>query len=179
MVQLCFAIFMASQAVASWQAHPIKYVGFASGQNVTVCIDGSEVKHTAAGKMGFTDGWRTWYSVCAAVRSPVSDGQVYRVRSWRTSVLGSNYAKAGRIVARYFNEARSPAQCAGLQLAVWEAIEDGGPVADFGHGRFQAQGTPAAMAFADQYYLAIGDEGQGVYLQTGDDGGQGQISTTN
>ena len=92
---------------------------------------------------------------------------------------GGRIALAGSIVAKYFDAARTPDQCAGLQLAVWEAVEDGGPHANFGAGRFRVRATMDALDYAEDFYDAIRDAQQeAAFLQGGSDGGQSQLSST-
>ena len=90
-----------------------------------------------------------------------------------TSSQNASVVKAGNIVAANFKDAQSADQCAGLQLAVWEAIEDGGDQPDFLGGHFQAGANPSVMAYAQQYYQAAGQKGNALFLRAF--GGQTQI----
>jgi hypothetical protein len=94
----------------------------------------------------------------------------------RTSDIGGNVAKAGNIVAKFFKAAQNADQCAGLQLAVWEAVEDGGARPDFGGGRFQVRANANVLAYAQQYYRGIEEKGDALYLQAGQGNGQSQIT---
>jgi hypothetical protein len=102
------------------------------------------------------------------------------VRPLSSAKVGGNVAKAGNIVAKFFGAARSADQCAGLQLAVWEAIEDGAARPDFGSGRFRSAGSAAVLGFAQEYYKGLGEPGDALYLQTaggGGNDGQSQIAS--
>ncbi len=170
------AIGLAARMAAQWQPFPIQFAASVTGETVTVCIDGSKVETTFAGKLGFRDqGNVRNLSVCANVRGPIAVGQSFWVKPLQTHRLGGNYSLAGNIVAKYFAKAQTPAQCAGLQIAVWEAIEDGGPYPNFGEGRFMVNASPAAMAWAGQYYQAVGEEGNAILLMTGNGNGQSQM----
>jgi hypothetical protein len=154
------------------------------GQNVQILHDGQVIDQTFAGKLTFKDGAHRWQSVCAAVHSPVRQGQVFTVIALKSSKAGGNIAKAGNIVAMFFKSAQTPDQCAGLQIAVWKAIEDGTDQADFTTGNFQVQASPRVMAWAAQYYTAIATAGEAAYIQTaqgqngqGNQTGQSQLST--
>lgn len=153
-----------------------------AGRRVQILLDGWIVKASQAGKLVFRDARGVGVSVCADVRAPIARGMSFMVRPFRSSEFGGAIAKAGRIVARHFREAQSTDQCAGLQLAVWEAVEDGGPRAGFREGKFQAHADASVIAYAEAYYRAIGTEGDALFLQTGPgacDGNQGQGSGQN
>jgi hypothetical protein len=177
MIQVWLTLAVAADLIFAWQPVDVQYVEGATGRPVTVCIDGRYVESTFAGKLVFRDRERSWQSVCAAVRKPIVNGQIFQVRPMRTTKAGGNIARAGNIAARYFDSARTPDQCAGLQLAIWEAIEDGGSQPDFAAGHFRVRATPAALAYAAKYFAASETEGEAIILQTGNTGGQDQIST--
>jgi hypothetical protein len=124
------------------------------GKFVNVTINGRP-ETTFAGKLAFEDDTHSWESVCADVSSPIFPGESFGGKFQSSIRRGGNYAKAGKIVAKYFNEAKTPEQCAGLQLAVWSAIENGSKKADFSSGRFTAEADPVTMAYATKYYSAI------------------------
>lgn len=154
----------------------IQFTGGTLGRTVTVCIDGSEVKTTMAGRLTFRDQNRSWSSYCADVRSPIAGGQFTHVRIGSAKLAGPNYRKAGHIVAKYLKLAKTADECAAIQLAVWEAVEDGGQTADFGSGRFMAQASDKVISLAQQAYQAGQDAGEGTYMQS-QDGGQSQMTT--
>jgi len=175
MIQLWISIGFAAHSAIASQPFPVRFGREVAGRNVTVSIDGGQIKPTFAGKLAFQDPGSSWSSVCADVRSPIRGGQTFVVKPMRSSQAGGNVAKAGHIVARFFRQAQSADECAGLQLAVWEAIEDGGSVADFTRGRFRARATTAAIAYAAGYYAeGIYEPDEAVYLKTGGGQGSGQ-----
>ncbi|MHB8635435.1 MAG: hypothetical protein ACYC96_03065 [Fimbriimonadaceae bacterium] len=167
------SVALAAGSIAFPKPFPVQFAGSGLGRTVTICLDGRYVESAFAGKMQFRDAVHRWISVCADVRSPVRQGQMFGVRSWSTAAFGGNVAKAGNIVARYFYEAQTPEQCAGLQVAVWKALEDGGDRANFLTGRFQVRADITVMSWAQYYYGALHTPGNAVYLQTGNGGGQG------
>lgn len=154
----------------------VQYAQAGAGRSVTVILDGRRTKSTYAGVLGFREATNSWTSVCADVRAPVAKGQRFNVRPIAARELGGGIAKAGAIVAKYLSQVRTADECAGLQLAVWEAIEDGGEQANFAAGRFAARAPQAALNFAQQMYLNAKDPGNSLYLQAGDGGGQSQIT---
>src|SRR5262249_14952293 len=151
LVALAFAAVMASAP----KPIQIQYVRAAAGQNVTISIDGRQAHVTFAGKLAFRNQNGAWASVCADVRAPIGGGATYMVMPQSTAKVGGRVAMAGNIVAKYFNFARTPDQCAALQIAVWEAIEDGGDHADFGNGHLRVMASENVLDLADDFYQAV------------------------
>jgi len=178
MIQLWLSIGIAAHAAAASQPFPVQFGKEVVGRNVMICLDGGRVKSTFAGKLAFRDPSGSWGSVCADVRRPITTGQYFVVKPAKSNQVGGNVAKAGHIVARFFDRARTPDECAGLQLAVWEAIEDGGGAADFTSGHFQARATPGALGYATQFYSdGVYAPDEAVYLKTnGHRQGQSQLT---
>lgn len=176
---LWLVVAMTVSKSAPSKPFPMQFFTEVSGSRVTVCLDGRKIERTVAGKMGFKDSTRQWMSVCADVRAPIRLGQTVWARAWHTSSLGGNVKKAGNIVAKYFKAATTSDQCAGLQLAVWEAIEDGSKTPDFSSGRFQAKASQDVIRFASHYYQAIETNGEAIFLQTQPGNGQSQVAPIN
>ena len=175
MIQKCVAAAMAINLTIAKQSVPVQFGKSFLGRNVTVLLDGRQMKSTFAGKLAFRDEKGSWLSVCADVRRPISQRQTTRVMPRESSRVGGHVSLAGNIVARHFKSAQTADQCAGLQLAVWEALEDGGVNPDFGAGKFQARAGAAALAWAAQYYQAIETPGSALYLDTTPTGPQPQL----
>jgi hypothetical protein len=174
--QLIAALILFAHAMTAPQPALIRFQQTDIGRMVTICLDGQKVETTFAGKMHFQDENSGWDSVCADVRSPVTAGQFFQVHPLSSAKYGGYVAKAGNIVAKYFNSAHTPDQCAGLQIAVWKTLEDGPDYPSFLSGKFQVHAGAAAMMFAAQYYQAADEDGNALYLQTlggGQDGAQG------
>ncbi len=156
----------------------IQYGKAVAGRNVQLSINGGRVHTGFAGKLAFRDQNRSWSSYCAQVSSPIVSGQYFMVILLSSKKKGGNIAKAGNIVAKFFSKAQTADQCAGLQLAIWEAIEDGGTKPNFLGGKFQAQGSREVMAFAEEFYGAVSEDGDAIYLEHDwPNGGQDQITT--
>jgi hypothetical protein len=165
-------------AASSPRPVEVQFVQGTTGRTVTIMIDGRQTRTTFAGKLGFRERNRSWQSVCGNVRAPMTNGSFFRLKPLSSKQVGGRIALAGNIVAKYFASARTADQCAGLQLAVWEAVEDGGDHADFSTGQFRAAAPAAAMDYAQDFYEAITDAKEAAYLESQDSGGQDQFSTT-
>ncbi len=170
---LCFLASAPQESVPRTQT--VQFAASTLGHNVTVCIDGRKVESAFAGRLSFRDGSHQWFSYCADVRSPVVKGQFFNVRILSTDKLETNIRRAGNIVSKYFYQARTADDCAAIQLAVWEAIEDGGPHADFRNGAFQVRANASVIALAEQVYEAGAEDGKAVLLRSGGSG-QSQIT---
>lgn len=180
MSQLAAAIALGLQLIAPPRPVQVQFVTQVAGRNVTICLDGRDVKSTFAGKLGFRDRRATWSSLCAGVRQPVRTGQSFWVLSTRTSTVGGRVRLAGNIAAKYLAAAKSNDECAALQLAIWEAIEDGGSHADFSSGHFAARASDSVLGLAEEIYEAVGTPGEALWLETDGSagGGQNQITQT-
>lgn len=160
--------------LAPAQPFPIQFAQEGRGQMVAICLDGLTAKRSFAGKLVMRDRNSTWQSVCAGVRRPVAVGQTFPVRPWNTWMVGGHARLAGNIVAAHFRQAQSAEECAALQLAVWEAMEDGGKRPDFENGAFAARGGGNVVALATAYYQSADKPGIAMFMQTGN-AGQPQI----
>jgi len=172
---------------ANW----VTYGRSGQGEPVEVVVDGNP-EATYAGKLTFEDDKHSWESVCADVRSPIAPGESYPVKQQSSIKHGGNIAQAGKIVARYFKQAKTPEQCAGLQIAVWAAIENGGSKLNVASDRFSVVADPVSLSYAKKYYSAVNMKAptcdargpvapekrkdNANYAQTGQDGGQSQLS---
>jgi hypothetical protein len=159
---------------------PIQYVGPVSGEMITIQIDG-RTEQSWAGKLQFQDeNGRQWSSYCADLRSPIMEGQGYGVNIIAATKGGGNVPLAGKIVSLGFNKARTAAQCAGLQIAVWEALEYGRHAIG-NRSNLKVDANPETMNYAHQFYLAalqapVGGGGSGAGVGAGAAGGQQQQS---
>jgi len=149
-----------------------------SGRHVTICLDGRKVETTFAGKLGFRDRRNEWTSVCGAVRVPIMKGQYTTFRALDSRSVGRNISKAGNIVGNCFSAARTPDQCAGLQIAVWEALEDGGDRPNFFGGHFQVRADNAVLNIAQEYYATIAQDKGATYLESAGNHTQSQFTET-
>ena len=175
MLSVGLGLVLGAKLTAQWQPFTLQFVRSLRGQTVQVSIDGAKVKTTFAGKLAIRDRSLARMSVCGNVRGPISPGQFFRVKPIRSAQAGGRIQLAGNIVSKMFAAAQTDAQCAGLQLAVWEAVEDGGLMPDFRSGHFQARGSDEALAWAAEYYQGIDTPGDALYLWQGDGDGQSQF----
>lgn len=178
MKRIVMSILLMSSTLALSDGYVMQFVRSVCGKNVTVMIDG-KVEVTFAGKMGFRGPNSSWLSVCGDIRTPVCEGQFCEFAPRDTSAVGGNMAKAGNIVAKYFNAAKTREQCAGLQIAVWEALEYGDAALANPNGCFQVQADQATLAYAEKYYSAADDSGHATCLGSPNRAFQTQVTPDN
>ena len=64
MIQKCVAAAMAINLTIAKQSVPVQFGKSFLGRNVTVLLDGRQMKSTFAGKLAFRDEKGSWLSVC-------------------------------------------------------------------------------------------------------------------
>ena len=152
---------------------------------VTIQVDG-RTEQGWAGKLQFQDeNGRQWGSYCADLRSPIMEGQGYGVKIMPAAKANGNVPLAGKIVALGFNKAQTAAQCAGLQIAVWEALEYGRHAIG-NNSNLRVGASPETLNYAHQFYLAAiqapvggGGGGAGAAAAGGQQQGQPQQGGNN
>lgn len=173
-IWLALTLIAASQAPAKpVMVQNAKTIG---GRTVKVCLDGRKVETAFAGMMGFRSQTSTWGSFCADVRSPIRQGQTLGMVPTSSKKLSANYQRAAAIVAVGFDSVRSADQAAGMQVAIWEAIEDNGSQPNFQGGRFQVVASQAVLSYAQQYYAAGRGKKEAVFLVPTDGRSQAQVT---
>lgn len=171
MIHIGAAIAIVTRVLVPADPFPAEYGGATLGRSIMVSIDGGKPYRSFAGRMLFRDRGGRWSSYCGDVRAPISSGQVIVMKPHSTTLLGGRHALAGNIVAKHFRKALNQDQCAGLQLAIWEAMEDGGAKPNFGNGRFQVGASAPVLHYAAQFYEAVNSPGEAVFLQAAPAGG--------
>lgn len=177
LLQIVVAMTSGTQDASAAQVEPesltpfrIQFVRSVAGMNVEVLLDGQHLKTSSAGRLYIRSATNSAGSYCGDIRSPMRSGQYFSVVQRNSKDVGGNIAKAGNIVAAGFHKARTQAECAALQLAIWEAVEDGGKTPDFSNGHFAVRAPSDVLALAGEFYKAVSTPAAAIYLQTGGDG---------
>lgn len=176
-ISACVAAFCPANAI-------LTYMGTDCGENVTLA--GIFNGGVFAGKLKFNDSLNAcgvgfnFLTVCADLQHTIGTGNQWNPTCTLTGSMSANYALAGNIVDQYFNSAVLNPDCAGLQLAVWEAIYDGG-VFDLNNGNVQATGSAGALAAAAFYYNNVSSTNSAMFIDDfnqvpGTFIGQGQLT---
>ena len=175
------AILSLATVVGTASADSLTYKGLdlKNADTATIRVDGGKSETVYAGKLEFQDGKNTIITVCADATSALnSSAHDYSVGT--TNAFGkSGIDAAGRIVGTYFNSATTADQQAGLQLAVWSALYNGGSTFDASGKGFSVTGVSSdVLKDASYYYLAADLSAKtAIYYSTpANCGGQSQLS---
>ncbi len=179
-----FAICLAATAALSGSAFAdnLKYTGMDRADAITasISVNGSSFNTVMAGQLNFTDGTNSIDTYCADAASLLSGSGFFSYVPSTVDLSGaSNLSLAGRIAANSFATATTADQQAGLQLAIWSAIYDGGPNFDANGANFKVTGVNAnALNFANTYFTLNTDPGDQVvtYFGSNANGAQSQLT---
>lgn len=157
---ICFAATAALSTSAF--AQNLQYTGMdrPDALSASISVNGSSFYGVMAGRLNFTDGTNNFDTYCANALTFLNGGfNTYTPSSVDLSGA-SNLSLAGRILANSFDTATTADEQAGLQLALWSAIYDGGASFDANGTNFKVSGVNAnALNFASSYYLLNTDPG--------------------
>ena len=78
-------------------------------------------------------------------------------------VVGATASVAGNIIAAGAGSVKTNDQAAGLQLAVWNVLYNGGDKLDLSHGAFRATASASALGYAEQFFALRNKAGHSVY----------------
>lgn len=156
----------------------MKFVRVDQGQGVSLTFD-SNVMSVFAGKLQFQNqsNGNKFLTVCADLTRPISPGQSYNVDPQFSALSTPAVKRAGNIVAANFFGANTNFKAAALQVAVWEALYDGGSSPSFTGGRFCLNGASQNLTSqATEYYQAICNTGNALHYKTTTNCGQSQLA---
>ncbi len=167
-------------AFCSAYAEDLKFTGLGLKDALTVkiALNGGDYKSTKAGILKMTDGAQTFESYCADVFSPMNTSYHSYTSSTVDFDAGTNLAMAGRIVANSYFDAKTAAQQAALQIAVWSAIHNGGNSFDDKGSVFSVQGLSSEVLSLASLYFDKGFENPvnlATYYGTTEVGAQSQL----
>ena len=181
--QLNPAASVASNMIAATVVNPssvyINYDGVAGGVSggqyvaLNVSVDGTATANAAGplsltlgSSAGATDINSGYNSFCVNDQESInfSGGQTFQVTPQPITTLSNNgctisSAAAGRIAYlynHYGNSSLTGDQAAGLQLAIWELLYDGGSTPNFSAGNFQVT-SPYGSTSQTDFNAAIAD----------------------
>lgn len=165
----------------SAQALDLTFTGLSlpDAKTASISVNGGAFSSVYAGQLNFSSANGTLSSYCADALSPLNSAKnPYAVSSLNLDIQ-TNLGKAGTIISNSQASALTAAQQAGLQLAVWEAIYDGGTTFDANSACFRATNvSDEILGYASQYYgTYCNTPSNGVtYFATNQPGGQSQLT---
>lgn len=146
---------MASASISSAINLTFSGTDLASPATGSIKINGGSATTVSLGKLSFTSGSTILKTFCADATSTLDSSS----HSYTETVLNlsatTGLAKAGRILATSYGSTSSVDQQAGMQLAVWSALYDGGASFNANGTNFKVTGvSSAALSFASSFYTA-------------------------
>ncbi|MBN8689812.1 MAG: PEP-CTERM sorting domain-containing protein [Armatimonadetes bacterium] len=176
------AVALGAAANATTQ---LKFTGMqlANANSATIKVMPKAPVNVKVGALLFTNGSATLKTYCADATSFL-DHSFHGYSSLTLSQNGNtNQAKAARIIAKYFDTATSKDQQAGLQLAIWSALYNGGTAFSAVGPTFKAWNVnSSSLNYAAQYFGAA-NQGASLnkvvtFYQTSAQGGQSQLTVS-
>jgi len=165
----------------SAEAIDLTYAGMSlpNAATASISVNGSSFSSVYAGQINFTSSSGSLSTYCADALSRLNGASNSYAVSQLDLSQNTNLGKAGTILANNQAGATSAAQQAGLQLAVWEAIYDGGATFDASNAGFKAKNVSSEiLGFASQYYATYSTTPTNsvTYFGTNQAGGQSQMT---
>ncbi len=155
----------------------------------TVTHDGHS-ENVYVGFLNFKDAANNKYvSVCADIDSPLGNNAVTYSTLTTNHVADSRIQAAGHIVGVFFQtglnadtsySSSAADMQAGLQLAVWSTLYNGGSTFNASGPHFQVTGASTkALGYANSFYQAgIGTQGFATYFRSSANGAQSQLTSS-
>ncbi len=182
-MKLRFLTVLSLAAVAisgSAQAIDLTFSGMSlpDAQTASISVNGSSFTSVYAGQLNFATGSSTLGTYCADALSFLNGSSHTYSETNLALTSATNLGIAGTILANSQGSALTAAQQAGLQLAIWEALYDGGSSFNAG-GNFSVSGASAeTLGYASQYYSSycVTPTNCVTYFGTNQSGGQSQMT---
>lgn len=173
-------LFVGAAASNSALAIDLTFSGMSlpDAQTASISVNGSSFTSVYAGQLTFSSSSGSLSTYCADALSFLNSSAHTYTQSSLTLTPDTNLGKAGTILANSQASALTAAQQAGLQLAIWEALYDGGTSFD-ATGKFAVNGASAeALGYASQYYASycVTPSNCVTSFSTSQSGGQSQMT---
>lgn len=143
-------------------AQNLQYSGLARPDTLTanVSVNGGAFTSLYAGSLKFTDGTETIFTYCADPLSVLNSN----FNTYSSSLVdldgASSMSLAGKILATNYQTADTAEEQAGMQLAIWSALLDGGPAFNANGTNFKVNNVSAsALNFASSYFASAVNPG--------------------
>jgi hypothetical protein len=183
MKQLLLPTILAAGLMISGSAEAIDltYTGMSlpNAATASISVNGSSFRSVYAGQINFSSSNGSLSTYCGEALATLNGASNRYDVSQLTLTPNTNLGKAGTILANNQAGAITAAQQAGLQLAVWEAIYDGGATFDASNAGFKAKNVSSEiLGFASQYYATFSTTPTNSVTFFGSTGAGGQSQMT-
>lgn len=149
---------IATLAIASVSsAVNLQFTGtdLASPATGTIKVNGSSSSQISLGKLTFISGSTILKTFCVDAVSTLDKAPHAYSAMDLDLTANTNIAKAGRILAQGFASTTDKDRQAGMQLAIWSAVYDGGSAFNANGTNFKVSSVSSqTLAFASSYYTA-------------------------
>ena len=178
---LALVTLFGTALAGSAQAIDLTFAGMSLPNALTasISVNGSSFTSVYAGQLKFTSSSGSLSTYCADALSFLNSSSHSYTTSSLTLTPDTNLGKAATILSNNQAGALTAAQQAGLQLAIWEALYDGGTTFDASGAKFQAKGVSSeVLGFASSYYGSYCDPASNpvTHFGTNQSGGQSQMT---
>ncbi len=173
--------FAATAVSSSALALDLKFTGttLSNAESVKISINGGSFNSVLVGELTFSSSGGSLSTYCVDALSPLGSSAKSYTVSELVQTPTTGLGKAATILANFQSSATTAAQQAGLQLAIWEALYDGGSTFDANSAGFKVTGASSeALSFASTYYNSF-DKPTNLdvtFYCTNQAGGQSQIT---
>lgn len=156
MTSRLFLVAALAVVAAGANAQSLKFVGtqLPNPETVTALIGGGTERTVQAVGLKFTDGTNSYETYCADIMSSLDSG--FHNYSHQLIDMNQNngLSLAAKILAENVGRADTTQKQAGLQMAIWEALFDGGASFNENAGdlRFSVQTKNSLLEYAGEYY---------------------------
>lgn len=176
-------VFAAAVLSSTASAQNLQYTGLARPDALTanVSVNGGSFTNLYTGSLKFTDGTDTIFTYCADPTAVLNTN----FNSYTAGLVdlngSSSMSLAGKILATNYLDADTADEQAGMQLAIWSAILDGGPAFNANGTNFKVNNVSAsALNFASTYFASaanLGDTFVTLYNSSAN-GAQAQLTAS-
>lgn len=172
---------VATAVSSSAMAIDLKFTGttLSNAESVKISVNGSSFKSVFAGELKFSTSGGSLSTYCVDALSPLGSSAKSYTVSELVQTSSTGLGRAASILANHQASAITAAQQAGLQLAIWEALYDGGSTFNANSAGFKVTGaSSAALSFASTYYNSFDNPTNldVTFYCTNQAGGQSQIT---
>ena len=132
-----------------------------------------------AGSLNFKDSAAgNLKTYCVDLIHGFGPGNTFNATTLDSATQSARLKEAGNIIAAGAGSVKTNDQAAGLQLAVWNVLYNGGDKLDLSHGAFRATASASALGYAEQFFALRNKAGHSVYFKnTGHCGNGGEMAT--
>ncbi len=144
----------------------VRHHGFGAGENVDLCYRGHSLNTFAGQNLLSVDGGDPFVSFCVDLDNGIGGGAAFEALLASTDALGAGGGAIAYLYQTYGQADLSSVEAAGLQVAIWDYLTDGGDGFEVGNF-FLLTGGEVAAAAGRFLREAAGKSASGEFLDAG------------